>query len=218
MGADIHAYVESYSKSDYTNTPGRCYVDYFSGELNFGRNYTLFGLIAGVRSMNGPIYPVRGIPTAPGLSFGCEYDLYVNVVEREEDLRNGCMFSCSRSILRTEAENWITSHHANYVNAEKTKISNPSYHSMTYLSLEELSNVRKQYLLEHIEYESELSRKNKKHLIDFIQQKTGKELIQFSFPGNECVSLYATLKIMQAIEDSSIDNDIVTRFVCWFDS
>jgi hypothetical protein len=54
MGCDIHCYVE-YQKSDY---PG--WRD-FGGRVNPGRDYSLFGRLAGVRSGPALVEP-RGIP------------------------------------------------------------------------------------------------------------------------------------------------------------
>lgn len=56
MGCDIHAYVEYiYDGDTYTNV--FCY-----GEINFGRDYELFSLIAGVRGISTPIVSPRGFP------------------------------------------------------------------------------------------------------------------------------------------------------------
>ncbi len=61
MGCDIHAYIEyKFSDCGYTEV-------FSTGEIHFGRDYELFGLIAGVRSSSFPIFLTRGFPdsTAP---------------------------------------------------------------------------------------------------------------------------------------------------------
>lgn len=56
MGCDIHAFIEyAYDGDNFSNS-------FSDGELNFGRDYTLFSLIAGVRGMEKPIVLPRGFP------------------------------------------------------------------------------------------------------------------------------------------------------------
>ena len=56
MGCDIHAFIEYVYEGDtFTNT-------FSDGEIHFGRNYTLFSLLAGVRGMEQPVVSPRGFP------------------------------------------------------------------------------------------------------------------------------------------------------------
>lgn len=56
MGCDIHAFIEYvYEGDSFTHSFG-------DGELNFGRDYTLFSLMAGVRGSENPIVSPRGFP------------------------------------------------------------------------------------------------------------------------------------------------------------
>jgi len=58
MGCDIHAYIEyKFSDNNFTEVIS-------DGEISFGRDYELFGILAGVRGMNKPIISPRGFPTA----------------------------------------------------------------------------------------------------------------------------------------------------------
>ena len=54
MGCDIHCYIEYKKKNDD-------HWRSFGGRINPGRNYTLFGVMAGVRC-DGLLYPLRGFP------------------------------------------------------------------------------------------------------------------------------------------------------------
>lgn len=53
MGADIHAYVE------WSPRPGGWY---FLGEVVIMRNYLFMGLVAGIREIERPVVPPRGLP------------------------------------------------------------------------------------------------------------------------------------------------------------
>ena len=56
MGCDIHAFIEYvYDGDTITNA-------FTDDELNFGRDYDLFSLIAGVRGMCAPLVSPRGFP------------------------------------------------------------------------------------------------------------------------------------------------------------
>jgi hypothetical protein len=65
VGADIHAFVEY--KVD---------KEYFSlAEINFGRNYELFGLLAGVRG-GEPLFDPKGSPTDMSWDYGSALRTY----------------------------------------------------------------------------------------------------------------------------------------------
>jgi len=226
MGADIHAYVEFFSKSEFATRGSLCTVTSFcGGEIDFGRNYNLFGLIAGVRSMNSPLFPVRGLPQSPDLSYTCAQAYYLTVVD--SDLMES---HTKTAISRSMVGRWVTKDEATklvldnsfygpkstYRDSSKTQITDPSWHSATHLTLNELCTIRKQYLIDVIEFESELSRKSKKELLQFVNSKTPKELVSFSLPPHDDLMLYSTIRLMSTLENS--DSDVETRFVCWFDS
>lgn len=67
MGADIHLYVEHYNKEskrwDSLSLYKKSSEDKFSPvDIYDGRDYELFGLLAGVRSMIAPFVLPRGVP------------------------------------------------------------------------------------------------------------------------------------------------------------
>lgn len=220
MGCDIHAYIEYFSKEDYRNNSSKCFVDTFSGELDFGRNYVLFGLLAGVRSLSAPIFSPRGLPVTPSISFVCDAQYYTHVLDDELFNNTGTRilsYTSRHIISRTEAESAIANYGAKYANAEKSKLENYSYHTPSWLFAQELMLVRKHYLLENIEFYSELSGKKKKQLLNFINSKDEFELMRLVFPTHECTMLYSVINTMCSIEKCHAD-DMQSRLVFWFDS
>lgn len=217
MGCDIHAYIEYYSKRDLITQNNSTFVRAFSGELEFGRNYTLFGLMAGVRSYLKPLFSPRGLPKNPGLSFVCQGELYYFVYDDPAEKES--RFYHRNRISRIEAEHLINSGRTEYINSEKTKIICPDIHSATYFTLPELLSIRKCYLLEIIEYHSQMGwhkiTKQKKDLVNFIDNQDTVSLMKYNFSEFDDGILYATLSTMMSLEKN---DDTETRFVCWFDS
>lgn len=227
MGCDIHAYVEMYSKKDLA--AGRCFVDTYASEINFGRNYDLFGLIAGVRSMSSPIVQPRGLPTNPPLSWMCTNEYFLRIVPDEEMNGNRSVYGRDllgqKIISQSELDRINQTHFRSQAIIPNTEnmIPNPDYHSLTWLTVNELCVIRKNYLVNYIEYYDEItgaktihSTKKKKDLINFINNKNEKALMKYSFYPYECPTLYATISTMMSLE--RCNEDIVSRFVCWFDS
>lgn len=68
MGADIHAWVETKDSNHW----------YRVAEVQLGRNYRLFSLLAGVRGSEGPLVEPRGLPD--DVSSGVFYEYYEVVV------------------------------------------------------------------------------------------------------------------------------------------
>lgn len=216
MGCDIHAYIEMYNSNN--KDP---FVDCFAENISIGRDYKLFGLLAGVRSMHPENLDPKGIPTAPGLSYMCTHHYYLSVCDSHNRnntvYHTGC-YDGSRCVSTEEAEKMVSEGRSKYVDAQKTLITNPDWHSATYLCLAEMMRIRKTYLIENVLYESELSGKKRKALVDFIEAKDPRTLMQYAFPEHDSLALYATIKTMMALESGSGENEVKTRFVCWFDS
>lgn len=211
MGCDIHAFIETFSKQE-SLTNDSCFVDCYSSEISFGRDYILFGLIAGVRH-NAIISP-RGIPTNPSMSYTTSNKYFLRVVDLPEDevsCRNNC-------VARMKAEEYVKQGSSQYTDDSKNKIIGPDWHTPTWLTLDELIQIRKIYLLETIQYYSNLSGKKIKELVDFIESKEPRLLMRYAFPPHENSKFYATLCAMQALERTSDENDVQSRLVCWFDS
>jgi hypothetical protein len=211
MGCDIHAYIEFFSKTEHKNT-SNCYVGCFSGQLSLGRDYTLFGLIAGVRHSVPPLINPKGIPTKPGLSYEVADDYYLSVVSDEATRVS------PNSIRQSLAQEYVLDAQSTYVDDSKMRITNPNFHTPTWVTLDELLTIRKMYLLEIIEFWSNISNQKKSDMLNFIRGIGARELMKYSFPEFENTTLYAAICAMMALERASENADTETRLVCWFDS
>lgn len=214
MGCDIHVYIECYSKQS-SLSGGSSYVDTIFDKVSFGRNYTLFGLLAGVRSMDRPVVPPRGVPTQPELSWAASRDYYIKVVPDDEFTRR-MDYSSQQIIKQSELEELKSDPYRKLNITSEKMLVNPDWHSSTWLSLEELMLVRKQYLINNIQYYSEISGKRRKELVSFISNKSEFDLMKYVFQPYEYAPLHAVISAMSSLEKT--DDDIKTRFVCWFDS
>lgn len=72
MGCDIHAYIEKTYENGYIDLVSQVYL---------GRDYDLFGLLAGVRSFETPLVKPRGLPKETSYILQYEYCDY----DREKD-------------------------------------------------------------------------------------------------------------------------------------
>jgi hypothetical protein len=216
MGCDIHTYLELYSKKESKQSK-HCWVNSIS-KIHFGRNYNLFSLMAGVRGCSKSIYPVKGVPTSPNMSYSTSSQYYATVID-DKDLnlygeRN------TNVIVRSQAEELVSKGITSYGNFEKTKIANPDYHTASWLNIDELAHIRKEYLIQNIEYYSNFPTNSlkKRDLLAFVQGKDPISLLSFCFHNYEDEVLYSTINMMNSLEKCSVDDDNVARVVFWFDS
>ena len=125
MGCDIHVYVE-YNQFK----PGRpAYWNNFGGCINPGRDYDIFAKLAGVRSENQPLVPVRGIPDDTGHVCTSDYWIYINDSVKEDE------YSCSQ----TTAASWHANGRKYKQNALGSDrwIEHPDWHSASWLTVGE---------------------------------------------------------------------------------
>jgi len=83
MGCDIHMYVQYREKKK--NDDGWWWD--FGGHMNPGRDYSLFGILAGVRDRPEKGYDPKGIPDFE-LGWGARHDLYLTITE--DGLEENC--------------------------------------------------------------------------------------------------------------------------------
>jgi hypothetical protein len=180
----------------------------------------MFGLIAGVRSLEAPVIATRGLPTNPPMSWECSNEYYLRIVSDEEYAAHRRDLLGQKLISKTEFDRINTIYHNNKMTVDsQNMIACPDYHSVTWLTVDELILIRKRYLLQYIEFYDELSgisNKKKKELINFIKDKDEKTLMKYTFHPYESLPLYTTICSMMAME--RIGDDTATRFICWFDS
>lgn len=222
MGCDIHAYLEYYDTKVDQAMHNR--ADCYSSEISFGRNYSLFNLLAGVRGVGAPVFDRREIPSNPDVSFEVENRYFMTVVDEAEypksntiSFQNGTFYGPfgDKYILREYADKAVSSG-SSWYHHDKYKIKDPNWHSASHLFMKELIEIRRRYLIDTLEYEStEYKGKKRKDAISTIKNSNEYELMKVAFPSIECVKLNATIASMIAIENSG---DYISRLVFWFDS
>ena len=142
MGCDIHAHIDY---DDFMTTEGKMWVSCFCQSLDFGRNYTLFTLMAGVRhdprtDRYGPLFEARGLPDRASFAVCRKHCLRVADKQADEE---GC---CSAK----DAEGWVAEGYSRWANDEHTKVTNPDWHTPSWLTAEDLEKVKTAY--ESIEF------------------------------------------------------------------
>ena len=126
MGADIHCYIEHGRRPKGDEKIFWSSFNY-SG-LNPGRNYDVFGAIAGVRRSDNQMVELRGMPADAGYGARSSNQLYV---VDDDDPSAAHESFCSRS----DAESFVNSGWGSkWVNAEKTIVTHPDWHSHTWLT------------------------------------------------------------------------------------
>lgn len=127
MGCDIHCYIE-YRKKDFRAEHPQW--DDFGGRINPGRNYLLFGFMAGVRCEAPHIAP-RGM--AEHMGYRSRNDAWLFVVEEKDGDSDNC--------AAADAERWIKSGSSTLEDAEKpllhNRVSHPDWHSHSWLTADE---------------------------------------------------------------------------------
>lgn len=87
MGCDIHCYIE------YRHPPGPNHEDGgrwfgFGGRINPGRNYRMFGYLAGVRSDGPPVVEPRGLPE--DAAWDAQWDTWLHISDCEVNESGSC--------------------------------------------------------------------------------------------------------------------------------
>jgi hypothetical protein len=138
MGADIHMYVEyrekkraKKAKKEGPISPWYSYGD----EINPGRNYTMFGILAGVRGSYKDSFDPKG--HVDDMGYAAKDDAYMFIVDkpREEIREDGV-------VTREDAERF-----ASYGRKiiDNTWIEHPDWHSHSWMTIKELEKAFKLY-------------------------------------------------------------------------
>ena len=207
MGCDIHPYLE------FSNPDAETFC--LSGEISLGRCYTLFNIMAGVRGFDHPLFIPRGIPHTPKISRKVESNYYLYIADPTPS-QDGCgSYRRDRTIDPKEASKLVNENKALYYD-NKRYITDPTWHTASWLSKNELIQVRKKYLLETLNFDAtEYTGRKRADAIKKIEEADAYELMKYTFPTIENVALNATIGSMIAIENSG---DYTARLVFWFDS
>lgn len=138
MGTDIHAFVEVVGEEAVSLTEGEFYI---------GRDYHLFGALAGIRTAEPPLVPVRGIPQDPSRDVaGWYYQVAVEPDEVPRLRESGGTFGPCGFVTLQDAEVYVSRgcSHWRLPLPEppiRRQISNPEWHSPTWLWFEEIQQV-----------------------------------------------------------------------------
>ena len=127
MGCDIHCYME-YKTADYEDSYSRWRP--MGGRINPGRNYRIFGYLAGVRDDEvEQVAPLRGFPEDAG--YAAHGDEWLYIVE-EETREKGCA-------SRENAESWVKygSKYKLDADGKPTHVSHPDWHSHSWVTSDE---------------------------------------------------------------------------------
>jgi hypothetical protein len=139
MGGDIHCCIE-YAPSRHPDGSRWDYIP-FACELNVGRDYDLFALMAGVRGEEGiiPVREPRGLPEDVSAAFLLHsgYQIDDELAAHEVD------GYCSRE----EAEQWVRDGSSDYIGG--SAVTNPDWYSVSWLNVAELEEVQHRYRLRH---------------------------------------------------------------------
>ncbi len=132
MGCDIHAHLELIDRPAI-----------HVARFDLPRNYSLFSLLAGVRSdpreMQGfePVYEPRGLPAhiSSTVSEACTYAIDDELAALEVD------GYCSRE----DAQRWIANGNATSCDSTYERITDPDWHSVSWLVCDELQAIDTRY-------------------------------------------------------------------------
>ena len=136
MGCDIHLYIEYKSKDGYDPA-----WQGFGGNINPGRNYAMFALMADVRNYGDEKLPVlverRGMPDDAGYTATDDNRIYISETKSEDYV---CMETAKR---------WVKSGSSKFINDKDGNpiwVTNPDAHSHSWLTTSEFESVINKYL------------------------------------------------------------------------
>ena len=138
MGCDIHCYIEY-------REPGRESWSGFGGRINPGRNYWIFGALAGVRADHIPHLEPRGFPLDCGYSTWDDNTIYVSddQVEPWENDSGSTFYS------RAHAEEYVGKGYCQYVargSSHRSFVTRSDHHSHSWLTPDEYETAIGAYL------------------------------------------------------------------------
>ena len=128
MGCDIHAFID-YKENDYVRN---------FAEVNIGRDYALFTVLAGVRSYGDTkvkMFEPKGLPKKVSYQVEDKYTLFVVEDSEYFDYETWCK--------RSDADKWVNSGSSKYW--DKNRVTGPDWHSASWLNTKELKLAYKRY-------------------------------------------------------------------------
>lgn len=189
MGCDIHLYMEY---KNPTNTWSKRWSN-FGKRIYVGRNYYMFGLMAGVRGSQNPIAAPRGIPD--DIDFYTAEDFYYSI----EDT-NGYNDDGQRTITLENAQRWGTKIELDDKGVPY-RIANPDWHTPSWLTFDELTSA---LLLADLAYERNMYDNSDPRIKELHQTEAPTFLLEYK----------ALSASMETFENAGYN----TRIVFWFDN
>jgi hypothetical protein len=137
MGCDIHVYLDVVESEPDPERGHEGWVSTFAGPISLGRDYDLFGVLAGVRGGQAVFTP-RGLPPIDELGFTTQRDYWLGITDTPTCEYCG---ECNH-VTPNDVEAWgnrTTTHKGT------TYCQHPDWHSPSYLYLHELEKVVEAY-------------------------------------------------------------------------
>lgn len=138
MGTDIHLYMEYSQKNDKRSDK---YWANFGGRFSMGRDYELFGIIAGLRTTEDTKHiPLRGVPENMGYETREDWWLYIVADDDESKESREARFSDAMRWAGIDDDKCKPGRSAIKVDDKgiPTYVQHPDWHSATWLTVEEL--------------------------------------------------------------------------------
>src|SRR6185295_18688606 len=117
MGCDIHCYLEYRTRQEER-------WESFGVRINPGRNYTMFGYLAGVRCDGPPVVPVRGLPINAGYSAKDDAALWISETDADG------------YVTAAQAARYVEACGSQYID-DKRRVTHPDWHSHSWMTPQE---------------------------------------------------------------------------------
>jgi hypothetical protein len=143
MGADIHMFVEYRKKraQELKNEGKKPYWYSYGDHTNPGRNYTLFGVLAGVRGQYEDSFEPKGKLPKDEMGFSSQYDAWLTIAHvNDVDVCEG--------YVKLEDAKKYESYGRQILNDEEGMprwVEHPDWHSHSWMSIDELEEAFKRY-------------------------------------------------------------------------
>lgn len=217
MGCDIHLYLENVETIYNGNLQSRSI-----GQFHSGRNYTMFSLMANVRNYDGnTLFSPKGLPTPLGYEAKYDNELYVI---KDEDYHDQ-----ERYVSRTVAEGWVGKGISLWTDPSMKWVTHPDWHSHSWLTFEELQQVKAAYIKIRFPREGWYQREEEIDWRDIDARGISRDNVQVVFHDSGTMKNYYEVNIGPwSVQPFPIEYEAVLaalqslgeggRIVFWFDN